>query len=234
MNREQRRKASRQKTADMVRANSKNNFVKVGMAELSSSELGVDKNLKECDPEVLDLITKQMEWAEQQLVINDYSKAIIILGCNYLEALCSLRFDITSPDDRAAIRDAMNYVANVANLFGGMLEDDEDEDYNISDFSIGEKIRHAKERGERDISFRMIHASYPGWEMPTAEIVDDVYASFVAKHAGELLSCLLNTKKSMIVGDEQYIMEVLQMILKKTDELLPEAQVKSSRFVLKM
>lgn len=232
MNREQRRKAVRKKATEVIRPNSKKNFVEAGIVELPSSELHHDENLKECDMEVVDLITKRMDWAEQNLVENDYSKAIIILGCNYLDALCSIRFDITPPDDKAAIRDTMNYVANVTNIFGGMLVDCEDEDYNVFDYSICEKIDHAKEQGKRDIPFCMIHASYSGWEMPNAEIVDDIYASFVAKHASELLPYLLNTKKSMVDDDREYIMEVLQMILKKTDELLPEAQVNSFRFTV--
>lgn len=37
---------------------------------------------------------------------------------------------------------------------------------------------------------------------------------------------------SDVEGDEEYILEVLQMILKKTDELLPEAQVNSERFIV--
>lgn len=234
MNREQRRKAVRKKATEVIRPNSKKNFVEVGTVELPLSELCHDENLKECDMEVVDLITKRMNWAEQNLVKNDYSKAIIILGCNYLDALCSLRFDITPQDDKAAIRDTMNYVANVTNIFCGMLIDCDDEDYNVSDYSISEKINHAKEQGERDIPFCMIHASYSGWEMPDAEIVDDIYASFVAKHASELLPYLLNTKKSMVEDDEEYIIEVLQMILKKTDELLPEAQVNSFRFTVNM
>lgn len=40
-------------------------------------------------------------------------------GCSYLDALCSLRFDITPPDDKAAIRDTMYYVGNFTNLFYG-------------------------------------------------------------------------------------------------------------------
>lgn len=230
MNREQRRKLAKEQR----RLNSKKNFVDAGIVKLPLSEIQDNEDLKACDTEVLDLIEKRMNWAEQNLVKNDYSKAIIILGCNYLDALCSLRFDITPPDDKAAIRDTMNYVANVTNLFGGMLVDCEDKDYNVSDYSICEKIDNAKEQGKRDIPFCMIHVSYSGWEMPNAEIVDNIYASFVAKHASELLPYLLNTKKSMVDDDGEYIMEVLQMILKKTDELLPETQVNSKKFMVQM
>lgn len=195
MNREQRRKLAKEQN----RPNSKKNFVDGGTVKLSLSEIQDNEDLKACDMEVLDLITKRMDWAEQDLVKNDYSKAIIILGCNYLDALCSLRFDITPPDDKAAIRDTMNYVANVTNIFGGMLVDCEDEDYNVFDYSICEKIDHAKEQGKRDIPFCMIHASYSGWEMPNAEIVDDIYASFVAKHASELLpEAQVNSTKFMV------------------------------------
>ena len=66
------------------------------------------------------------------------------------------------------------------------------------------------------------------------KIVDDMYASFVAEHAQELSSFLQHTRKSDIEGDEEYIFEVLSMILKKTDELLGEAQVKSEKFVVSL
>ena len=230
MNREQRRKLAKEQN----RANSKKNFVDGGTVKMSLAKIQDNEDLKPCDTEVLDLFAKRMDWAEQNLVKNDYSKAIIILGCNYLDALCSLRFDITPPDDKVIIRDIMNFIGNSANLFGGMLEDDKDEDYNIRNYSVNEKIASAKEANKADIPFCIIHDSYSGWTMPDAEIVDDIYASFVAKHADELAPFLLNTNKSEVMGDEEYIMEVLQMILKKTDELLPEAQVKSNKYMMKL
>ena len=70
--------------------------------------------------------------------------------------------------------------------------------------------------------------------MPNKEIVDDLYASFVAEHAQELSSFLQHTRKSDVDGDEEYIFEVLNMILKKTDELLEEVQVKSEKFVVNL
>lgn len=234
MNREQRRKLAKQTSKEQRRPNSKRNFVNGGIVELPLSEIHDNEDLKSCDTEVLDLITKRMDWAEQNLVESDYSKCIIMKGYSYLDALCSLRFDITPSDDKAVIRDIMNYVANVANIFGGMLVDEKDEDYNIYDFTICEKINHAKEQGKVDIPFPMIHESYSGWNMPEKEIVDDIYASFVETHANELLSFLLNTRKSKVDSDEEYVMEVLQMILKKTDELLPEAQVDSNCYVMKL
>mgnify|MGYP004471063481 FL=1 len=230
MNREQRRKLAKEQN----RPNSKKNFADGGTVKMSLAKIQDNEDLKPCDTEVLDLFAKRMDWAEQNLVKNDYSKAIIILGCNYLDALCSLRFDITPPDDKVIIRDIMNFIGNSANLFGGMLDDDEDEDYNIRNYSVNEKITSAKEANKADIPFCIIHDSYSGWTMPDAEIVDDIYASFVAKHADELAPFLLNTHKTEVMGDEEYIMEVLQMILKKTDELLPEAQVKSNKYMMKL
>ena len=146
-----------------------------------------------------------------------------------MDSLCSLRFDITPADDKATIRDTMKYIGNITNLFAGILIDEKDDGY-----SICEKIKKAKEQSERDVPFCMIHALYDGWKMPNADIVDNIYAYFVVQHASKLLTYLLNTRKSMVDGDEEYIMEVLQMILKKTDELLPEAQVDSVKFTMEL
>ena len=70
--------------------------------------------------------------------------------------------------------------------------------------------------------------------MSYKEIVDDLYGFFIAEHAQELSSFLQHTRKSDVEGDEEYIFEVLDMILKKTDELLPEAQVNSKKFVVSL
>lgn len=64
--------------------------------------------------------------------------------------------------------------------------------------------------------------------------MDDLYAGFIAEHAQELSSFLQHTRRSDIEGDEGFVFEVLNMILKKTDELLPEAQVKSEKFVVSL
>ena len=39
---------------------------------------------------------------------------------------------------------------------------------------------------------------------------------------------------SVIVGDEEYVFEVLNMIVKKTKELLPEAEVDSESFIVEL
>ena len=54
-----------------------------------------------------------------------------IKGCSYLDALCSLRFDITPPDDKVSIRDTMYYVGNFTNMFYGLLIDEESEDITL-------------------------------------------------------------------------------------------------------
>ncbi len=225
MNREQRRKQAKEER----RKNSKKNFVYMGKSEVPIDQIQHDPNLKECDMEVIELISKRFDWAEQGLISNDLSKCIIMKGCSYLDALCSLRFDITPPDDKAAIRDTMYYVGNFTNLFYGLMLDEESEDVTLFERSqkhIAENNRQAKAM--------VVHELYPQCGLPDKEIVDDLYASFVAEHAQELSSFLQHTRRSDVEGDEEYVFQVLDMILKKTDELLSEAQVNSKKFVVSL
>lgn len=69
MNREQRRRQAKEQR----RANSKKNFVYAGMKEISIDKLQHDPNLKECNQEIVELISKSYEWAEQGLVKNNLS-----------------------------------------------------------------------------------------------------------------------------------------------------------------
>lgn len=223
MNREQRRKQQKEER----RPNSKKNFVNIGYKEISIDQIQHDPNLKECDMEMVELISKRFDWAEQGLISNDLSKCIIMKGCSYLDALCSLRFDITPPDDRVLIRDTMYYVGNFTNLFIGIMADEESED-----MTLCERNQAYIADGEKMVEVPVVHKLYPQCSLPDKEMVDDLYASFVAEHAQQLSSFLQHTKISDIRGDEKYILEVLQIILKKTDELLPEAQVNSKRFVV--
>lgn len=227
MNREQRRKLTKEQAREQRRPNSKRNFVNMGYQEIPIDQIQHDENLKECDMEVVELISKRFEWAEQGLVSNNLSKCIIIKGCSYLDALCSLRFDITPPDDRALIRDTMYYVGNFANLFIGMMADEE-----CGDMTLCERNQAYIADGEKMVAVPVVHKLYPQCALPDKEVVDDLYASFVAEHAQQLSSFLQHTRMSDIEGDEEYVLEVLQMILKKTDELITEAQVNSERFVV--
>ncbi len=96
MNREQRRRQTREiSKEEKRRPNSKKNFRISGYEEVPIDQIQHDPNLKECDMEVVELISKRFDWAEQGLISNDLSKCIIMKGCSYLDALCSLRFDIT-------------------------------------------------------------------------------------------------------------------------------------------
>lgn len=223
MNREQRRAEEKR------RSNSKKNFKMVGRKEIPIDQIHHDPNLKECDMEVVQLMVKRFDWAEQGLVKNDMSKCIIINGCSYLDALCSLRFDITPPDDKALIRDTMYYVGNYTNLFYGLILDEKS-----GNMTISERNKEHIKNGEKQVDVLVVHPLYPTGDLPNKEVVDDLYASFIAEHAQGLSSFLQHTRKSDIEGDEEYVFEVLNMILKKTDELLPEAQIKSKRFVVKM
>lgn len=222
MNREQRRRQAKEQHR---RPNSKKNFVYAGTKEIPIDQIKHDPNLKECDMDIVDLISKRFDWAEKGLVSNDLSKCIIMKGCDYLDALCSLRFDITPPDDRAAIRDTMYCVGNFANLFYGMMVDEGE------DKTLAELIQEHTNNDDSQMVCPMVHDVYPSWNMPNRDIVDDFYACFVVDHAQKLMSFLQCTRKSEIDGDEEYVFEVLNMILKKTDELMEEAQVNSKNLL---
>lgn len=225
MNRKQRRAQEKENR----RANSKKNFIYMGKADIPVDQIQDNPDLKECDPDILELIEHRFEWAEQGLISNDLSKCIIVKGCDYLDALCSLRFDITLPDDKMLIRDTMHYVGNFTNMFYGLLIDEESEDITL--FECSQKC---KQDGDTYRNALIVHELYPQCGLPDKEIVDDIYASFIVEHAQELSSFLQHTRKSDIEGDEEYVFEVLNMILKKTDELLPEAQVNSKKFVVSL
>lgn len=223
MNREQRRRQAKEQR----RANSKKNFVYAGMKEVPIDKLQHDPNLKECDQEIVDLISKHYEWAERGLVKNELSKCIIMKGCDYLDSLCSFRFDITMPDDKASVRDTMYYVGNLTNMFYGLMIDNKS-----SDLSLFERSEECQKNGQTQMNVVLVHKLYPQCSLPDKSIIDNLYAEFLAGHAQELSSLLLQTRKSDIKSDEKYVFEVLDMILKKTDKLLPEAQVNSEQFVV--
>lgn len=225
MNRQQRRAQEKENR----RANSKKNFVYMGKANIPINQIQDNKDLKECDSELMELIAHRFQWQQDQVVRNDLSKCIIVKGCDYLDSLCSLRFDITLPDDRMLIRDTMHYVGNFTNMFYGLLIDEDSED-----ITLFERSQKCKQDDDTQRNALIVHELYPKCDLPNKDVVDDLYASFVAEHAQPLSSFLQHTRKSDVEGDEEYIFEVLDMILKKTDELLPEAQVNSSKYVVQM
>ena len=123
----------------------------------------------------------------------------------------------------------MYYVGNFTNLFIGMMADEK-----YGDKTLYENSQEHIVNGEKKFYSPRVQALYPQCGLPDKEVIDDLYASFIGEHAQELTSFLQHTRKSDIKGDEEYVLEVLQMILKKTNELLPEAQVNSSKFVVGM
>lgn len=225
MNREQRRNQEKENR----RANSKKNFVYMGKTDIPVDTIQNNPDLKECDPDIMELMAHRFQWAEQGLISNNLSKCIIVKGCAYLDSLCSLRFDITLPDDRMLIRDTMHYVGNFTNMFYGLLIDEESEDVTL--FECSQKCR---QDGDTQRNALIVHELYPKCDLPNKDVVDNIYASFIADHAQKLSSFLQHTRKSDVEGDEQYLFEILNMILKKTDELLPEAQVDSKKFVVSL
>lgn len=214
MNREQRTK---QKKEERRNPNSKNNFKNCGYKKIPINKLVHDSNLKECDIEVVDLMLKLFSWAEKGSVKNNLSNGIISKGCSYLDALCSVRFDITPNEDKALVRDTMYYVGNVTNLFIGMMIDEKYEDRELREY-----YEEALTNGRKIVPLLVVQEFYPQCNLPDKELFDDLYASFIGEHAKELTSFLQHTRKSDIDGDEEYVLEVLQMILKKTNELLQE------------
>ena len=225
MNRKQRRLIIKKE-----RPNSKKSFVETGKVEIPISEIHHDENLKECDIEIMELISKRIDWTEQGLIKNDLSKCIVMKGCSYLDSLCSLKFSITPDDDKALIRDTMYYVGNYTNMFYGLLLDEDVE----GDITLFKRTKQCIENGEKDINALLVHDLYPMVSLPNKEVIDDIYASFIGEHAQRLSSFLQHTSKNDIEGDEEYIFEVLKMILKKTDELLPQVKVNSKKFIVKM
>ena len=213
MNRKQRRAQEKENR----RANSKKNFVYMGKADIPVDTIQNNPDLKECDPDIMKLMENRFQWAEQGLISNNLSKCIIVKGCEYLDSLCSL------------IRDTMHYVGNFTNMFYGLLIDEESEDV-----TLFERSQKCRQDGDTQRNVLIVHELYPKCDLPNKDVVDNVYASFIAGHAQELSSLLQHTRKSDVDGDEEYLFEVLDMILKKTDELLPEAQVNSSRYVVTM
>lgn len=149
--------------------------------------------------------------------------------CEYLDSLCSLRFDITPTDDKVLIRNIMYYVGNCVNLFYGLMLDE-----SVGDITLAEQIKQSRESGEAYMNSLIVHSLYPMCGSVDENVVDDFYASFVSKHAEELIPYLMNTRRTDIDRDGDYVFKVLNMILKKTDELLPEAQVDSETYMVKM
>lgn len=227
MNRGQRRTQEKEER----RKNSKKNFVHMGKMRIPFDQIQQDKNLKECDSEVLNLLQHRFDWQKNGLIRNKLAICIITKGCDYLDSLCSLRFDITPIDDKTLIRDTMYYVGNFTNLFIGLITDDEYEAYNLYNKTIAENMQAHKDRKDMTFYAPITEDYYPQCNLPEKALIDDWYASFVAEHGQKLTSFLQHTRKSDIEGDETYLLEVLNMILKKTKELLPEAQVESKTFV---
>lgn len=224
MNRKQRRLEGKEN-----KRNSKKNFQYMGTAEIPVKQIVHDANLKECDKEVLDLCMDEYHWREKKLVKQDMSKCIIMTGISYLDALTALRFEIIPIDDKVLIRNTMWYISNMINYFMGLYAEND-----IS--SIASRMEEAKANNETNVELPYLEniTLYPMYPLPNEEMIDDFYAGFVVKHAHSFLGYITNAKLSDVMEDEEYVFKVLNMIIKKTKELLPEAQVKSEKFVIEM
>ena len=216
MNREQRR---RQAKEEKRRPNSKRNFVSVGELEIPIDQIQHDPNLKECDPELLELISKTYDWKLK----NDASKRIIDESISYLDSLCALRFDITPSDDKKLVRDTMHFVSDCVNMFIGLYSKHDRE------ATLQKLFDEVNEKGQTEIPLNVpqhedIAPMYGDvLKLPSSKRVDDLYAECVVRHANDLAHELHATKYADVSGDEVQIFEVLLFISKKTIQLLPEA-----------
>lgn len=225
MNREQRRRQAKEQAREQRRPNSKRNFVSGGIQSISIDDIQHDENLKECDSELLDLMMESYKWRIKSQVAN----GIISYGFRYLDSLCSLRFDITPVEDKILIRDTMGHVSNMANWFMGNCIDEDNR-------SISEKAQEAHEIGIDNVRVTMPEGAehYELKPLPELNAIDDVYAEYVVKHANEIAPLLVYAKPSDISSDREYVFDVLEMITKKTKQLMSEAQVDSTKFVVRM
>ena len=224
MNRAERGKQEREN-----RRNSKKNFQYVGIKDIPVEAIQHDPNLKEPDKDILELCQHGHDWKETNAIKHELSENFIMEGISYLDSLCALRFDITPTDDKVLIRNTMYHICNAVNYFLGLCGDDRD-------ITIRELINEAKANNETNVVMPVPEGTeiYPMQPLPAEETVDDLYAGFVVGHAHDLAGYIINTKPSYINGDEEYVFEVLNMIIKKTKELLPEAEVDSESFVVEL
>lgn len=224
MNRAERRKQEREN-----RRNSKKNFQYVGTKDIPVEAIQHDPNLKEPDKDILELCQHGHDWKETNAIKHELSENFIMEGISYLDSLCALRFDITPTDDKVLVRNTMYHICNAVNYFLGLCGDDRD-------ITIRELINEAKANKETNVVMPVSEGAeiYPMQPLPAEKAVDDLYAGFVVSHAYDLAGYIINTKPSYINGDEEYVFEVLNMIIKKTKELLPEAEVDSESFVVEL
>ena len=224
MNREQRRKQDREN-----RRNSKKNYQYVGIKEIPVQAIQHDPNLKELDREIIELCQHEYNWKETNAIKHEVSRGLIMTGISYLDSLCALRFDITPADDKVLVRNTMYHICNAVNYFLGLCGDDRE-------ITIRELINEAKANKETNVVMPVPEGAeiYPIQLLPNEDAVDDLYAGFVVSHAYELARHITNAKPSDIIGDEEYVFEVLNMIVKKTKELLPEAEVDSESFIVEL
>lgn len=224
MNRAERRKQEREN-----RRNSKKNFQYVEIKDIPVEAIQHDSNLKDVDKDILELCQHEYDWKEKKLIKHELSENFIVEGISYLDSLCALRFDITPADDKVLVRNTMYHICNAVNYFLGLCGSD-------WDITIRELINEAKANNETNVVMPVPEGTeiYPMQPLPAEETVDDLYAGFVVGHAHDLAGYIINTKPSYINGDEEYVFEVLNMIIKKTKELLPEAEVDSESFVVEL
>lgn len=224
MNRAQRRKQEREN-----RRNSKGNYQYAGIKSIPVEAIQHDPNLKEPDKEIIELCQHEYEWKETNAIKYEVSRGLIMTGVSYLDSLCALRFDITPADDKVLVRNTMYHICNAVNYFLGLCGGDQDT-------TIVGLITEAKARKCNNVEMPVPEDAeiYPMQPLPNEDAVDDLYAGFVVTHAYELARLITNAKPSDIIGDEEYVLEVLNMIVKKTKELLPEAEVDSESFIVEL
>jgi len=221
MNREQRRKQKKEQR----RVNSKKNFISSDVQMVSLNQIVHDDNLKECDPELVDLMSKSYRWD----ITHEIAFNIINFGLSYMDSLCALRFDITPIEDKVLIRDTMGHISNMANWFMGNC-------INGDKWSISEKVNEAHKNGVENVTVTMPKGAvhYDFTPLPENDAIEGMYAGFVVKHAHELVPYLVYAKLSDIGSDRKHVFDILEFITKKTKELMLEAQVESTKYIVEM
>ena len=225
MNRAERRRREREN-----RGNSEKNYqYDIETIAIPLELVQHNPNLNEPDKDIVELCQHVNEWQDKNLVKQVKSKCLIMTGTLYLDSLCALRFGITPADNKVLIRNTMYYICNMVNVFlGGYINA-----LNNSLFELLEEAKSCK-RNYLDMPVPEDAETYPMCPLPDRDAVDDLYARLVVGRAIELLSCLISIKPFEVSEDEEYVFEVLNMIVKKTKELLPEVEVDSESFIVEV
>ncbi|MCI1966571.1 MAG: hypothetical protein LKJ17_10645 [Oscillospiraceae bacterium] len=84
---------------------------KYSYENIPASELQHDHRLKECDQELTGFISQTLDWQFN----NELAAFPVQHGIRYLDALCSVKFDILGRNDRQKIFEVMQMILKMTN-----------------------------------------------------------------------------------------------------------------------